>query len=161
MMNKRRQKHPQFLKLIGSPSTVNHKGYQVTVSLKAVAEAGEAILGPEPTLDFLFYFRFTPVFLSVAIMGCTHKFDYVFFIYSILHQYLEIEINGKKNQKLPFVISGLCSPPIDSEPLQYFRRATGGPYPCQKFCSFITDRLRKGCHQSWLIGSPPWCGVGS
>lgn len=96
MMNKRRQKHPQFLKLIGSPSTVNHKGYQVTVSLKAVAEAGEAILGPEPTLDFLFYFRFTPVFLSVAIMGCTHKFDYVFFIYSILHQYLEIEINGKK-----------------------------------------------------------------
>lgn len=55
------------------------KGDQVPVSLKTVV--GEAILGPEPTLDFLFYFRFTPVSLSAALMGSTHKFDYVFFLY--------------------------------------------------------------------------------
>lgn len=46
------------------------KGDRVPVSLKMVVEVGEAILGPEPTLDFLFYFRFTPVSLSAAaLMG--------------------------------------------------------------------------------------------
>lgn len=72
---KRAQKHssiPQF-----DRESVNSKpvlkGDQVPVSLKTVVEVGEAILGPEPTLDFLFYFRFTPVSLTAALMGSTHK----------------------------------------------------------------------------------------
>lgn len=58
---------------------------------KTVVDVGEAILGPEPTLDFLFYFRFTPVSLSAALMGSENNFDYENFIYSPLRQFLVIK----------------------------------------------------------------------
>lgn len=90
MLTTKNNTHTHTLKLIpklaDGQSALKHD--QVAVSLKTAVEAGEAILGPEPTLTSCFI-SFSPMSLSAsaAVTGSTHKFDYVFFsIYSILRQ---------------------------------------------------------------------------